>query len=576
MRRLLRLAAVAVAIAGFVDPAVARRVRAPLSIAIQMPPASDPDFGRAEALKGEIIAALENHAVVGGPAAPHAIVAIGNARLPPATSAPVFAVPVPALRPSISIVDVSVPERTVPGQAAYVRAALRAHGLAGRRASVTLELRGSIIETVHHQCTRDDESFEARFSLVPPAAGVHRARVVVRMDGRDERPAADTVLVTRAQPVRVLAFEARPSWPVAFVRRSLEADDVFSVALTSRSSRPAATTTGGAPLSLDSLDVDRFDVVIVGALDELRDRDLSQLERFVSRRGGTLILLPDRRLPAPIRRRFNLPNTDEVLVETAVRVQSSAAVMRASELLLMPQSDGGFKPLAWVRHGGVDRPAIGVVDHGRGQVVLSGALDAWRYRAEESNGFDKLWRGLVADGALAAPPRVALSVTPAIARPGDEIDLSVALRDTELDPGGGVFSSPLVAAAISGGDGRRETIRLWPGTRAGVYTARLIAPAQGRYSVSAAVAGSSTEVPFLVADDVVAPARDESAALRHAARASGGAVLSGAGEAAAALAAIEPELAARTMRPMRSGWWIVPFTVLLCAEWALRRRSGLK
>ena len=30
------------------------------------------------------------------------------------------------------------------------------------------------------------------------------------------------------------------------------------------------------------------------------------------------------------------------------------------------------------------------------------------------------------------------------------------------------------------------------------------------------------------------------------------------------------------VHPMRSGWWIVPFAVALCAEWALRRRKGLR
>jgi hypothetical protein len=28
--------------------------------------------------------------------------------------------------------------------------------------------------------------------------------------------------------------------------------------------------------------------------------------------------------------------------------------------------------------------------------------------------------------------------------------------------------------------------------------------------------------------------------------------------------------------PMRSGWWMLPFAVLLAAEWWLRRRVGLR
>jgi hypothetical protein len=33
---------------------------------------------------------------------------------------------------------------------------------------------------------------------------------------------------------------------------------------------------------------------------------------------------------------------------------------------------------------------------------------------------------------------------------------------------------------------------------------------------------------------------------------------------------------ATTVHPMRSAWWIVPFAGLLCAEWMLRRRQGLR
>ena len=29
------------------------------------------------------------------------------------------------------------------------------------------------------------------------------------------------------------------------------------------------------------------------------------------------------------------------------------------------------------------------------------------------------------------------------------------------------------------------------------------------------------------------------------------------------------------VNPMRSAWWLVPFTALLCIEWALRRGRGL-
>jgi hypothetical protein len=31
----------------------------------------------------------------------------------------------------------------------------------------------------------------------------------------------------------------------------------------------------------------------------------------------------------------------------------------------------------------------------------------------------------------------------------------------------------------------------------------------------------------------------------------------------------------RAVHPMRSPWWVVAFAVLLCGEWAIRRKRGL-
>jgi len=41
----------------------------------------------------------------------------------------------------------------------------------------------------------------------------------------------------------------------------------------------------------------------------------------------------------------------------------------------------------------------------------------------------------------------------------------------------------------------------------------------------------------------------------------------------AAVTHAEPRL--ETWHPMRSGWWIVPFALLLSLEWWLRRRRGM-
>jgi hypothetical protein len=169
-----------------------------------------------------------------------------------------------------------------------------------------------------------------------------------------------------------------------------------------------------------------------------------------------------------------------------------------------------------------------------------------------------------------------LRLTPGSARPGETVRISVQIRSTELVVRGPTVAVEDLSAVLTGIDGRRETIRLWPATRSGLFEARLRAPAAGGYTVRATLGRSSAEVPLLVADDVVQTDSDTEAALRYAALASGGAVVASPDEMVRALASIRPASIEREARPMRSPWWIVPFAGLLCAEWTLRRRSGLK
>jgi hypothetical protein len=413
----LRLLAVAIAIAGVIDPVITRRAPAPLSVMVEMPSGSDPNFARALARRSDVVSALDKRIVINGIVPARATIAIGNTEISN-SSAPVFAIPVQAKQPSVSIVDIQAPRHTVPGQAAAVAARVRALGVGGRVTRFSLELVGVEIAKRDHTWTKPHESFDLQLSFAPPSAGVHRVRLLARTDGVADLAVADAVVVTRAQPLRVLAFEPRPSWPLTFVRRSLEGDPLFEVAFASRTSRPAMTTSGPAPRSLQSLDVERFDVVIAGALDDLGEAEVRALDRFVTERGGTLVLLPDRRIPETIRRRFDLPRVEEVLIDSPLQLEGGIAPMRASELLLMPLS---VRALASARQGKAERTVIGVLDRGAGRVVVSGALDAWRYRADQSGAFDALWRAIVADGALASSPPIDIALAPQVARPGDRL-----------------------------------------------------------------------------------------------------------------------------------------------------------
>jgi hypothetical protein len=580
MKLFLRVVAIAIAIVGVVDPAIARRATAPRAVDILMPRESSPDRGRAVRIREQVATVLDGRAVLDGANAPDALIAIGPAVPADLPGVPLFTVPL-ATTPSLSIQRAHAPAG-LHGQSAPVEVTLRGIGLAGRTTSVVLLRSGTAVDRITHQWKGDDERFEARLGFVPAAPGLHHVRVTATTSGLDDPATADVAVVIRDRRLRVLAYEPRPSWPLAFVRRSLEADPLFDVTATVRTTNRSATTSAGAPASLPALEADRFDAILVGAPEALTDADTRALDAFVSRRGGALILLPDRPFTEPVVRRFGLPAFDEVVLERPLAAQPPGPLLRASELLLPRPAGNGFEAVRVVRHGDRDRAVVMSVLRGEGRIVVSGALDAWRYRADQDASFDMFWRGLVADAAAAAPPRLAVTIEPSIARPGDDLTVSVALRPTELTAERGVIEVPAVEAELVATDGRTLGpsnprtlgIRLWPGVTPGVYTARLPAPRVGEYALWVRAADTSADAPLLVAGDVVHPASDGSRAAAWAAAASGGAVVSNVEDLAGRIAALEASAIDRRTRPMRSPWWIVPFAGLLCAEWALRRRGG--
>jgi hypothetical protein len=571
-RTMLRALAVLIAVAGVIDPAIARRARMPLAVDVRLPAPSHPSFDAAEALRRELVTTFGDDVVVDGEAPPRAIVAVGTAIVEPEASAPVFALPLNDAAPALAIREVEVPPWTPPGRAVRLAARVATRGLTGRTSEISVRLRGAVVASLQHTWTSDEEVFDAVLVFAPPASGPHRVRVAA--SGPAHRDVvADALVNVRDEPLRVLAYDARPTWPVTFLRRSLEADGMFEVASTSRTSQPVVTTTGAAPATLTYMNLHRYDAVVVGALDDLRPDDLRALDRFAAARGGTVILTPDRRIPEGVRRQFALPASEEALLDTPIVVEGGARPVRSSELLLLDAA-GSATGIAAVPQAGGRRAVIVALQHGEGQVIVSGLLDGYRYRGDE--GFDPFWRALVADAAMAARPPIDLRLDPSVARPGDRVILRAELGAELLTQSTGVTRVPDVSASLTSMAGETHLIRLWPGPRIGSFVADIPSLPEGGYMVRVAAAGASAEVPLLVDGDVVRPAHDTLRALEFLAKATGGAVLSDVTAARHALAAIEAGERPIEIRPMRSPWWIVPFAGLLAAEWTIRRRAGLR
>jgi hypothetical protein len=558
--RACRWAAFALVAIAIVDPRVPlpRRARPAISV---VPGA---DQAKERALRER----LQTAGFVANGVNEAAAVATADAAIDRVPTAPLFVVAPPV--PDVAIQRVLASTVRVPGQAVAIAVTIRGRGANGRTTRLRLEDAGLTVAAASHRWTTEDETWQASLSYLPPtpAALSLRARVETPgdVDGGDD--AADVLAPAERGPIRALVFAPAVTWPVVFLRRALEASPAFRVASLQRATKMAATRAGGPPATLTQADLEPYEVLVVGAM-ELDSSARETVRWFVEERGGVVIRAPDR---APTRDPLIAGVTFEPRVlDTPLTLTGAAAPLKASELAV-PR---GLPPLTQaLAVDSAGSPIVFVVRRGLGAIVVSGALDAWRYR--EAEGFDRFWPAAILAHAIAAPPRLEITVTPAAVRPGDPVRILATLRGTELHADGAQLAVPPASAhAVAIASKLEVPLRLWPSAAPGRYEAEWRPPAAGDYAIDVSI-GSLTGAAAITAHSSATArtgAADEAAV---AARASGGGVFADEASLVQALASrFPPRMERRPVRPARSIWWAAAFAGLLCSEWALRRRRGL-
>jgi hypothetical protein len=391
------------------------------------------------------------------------------------------------------------------------------------------------------------------------------------------------LLIEEAAPLPVLFFEPRPSWIATFVRRALERDPRFVVSGLDYPSRGIRISIGDAGV-LDPQVLRTAAAVVVGGLDRLSAADRDLLDRFVRVRGGSLVLLPDAPLGAsPARDWLQGVDTRQVLLEhaAALSVEAPLPAVQASELLtfggarVLGATVPGAKVLA--RVSGSNEAVVTVTPHGAGRLLWSGALDAWRYRAENDAAFDRFWRSAMAGLALATPSPVDVEITPAVVMPGEPARVVARIHRDAL---AAASASPLhLSAALDSG----EPLRLWPEAGEDVFSGSFVAsgPALRRITVTAGDdEANSWSGAALVAVDAAAHHVEPIVPPLAMLSASRGGINVTPDHLADLEASLRREVSAPPVRsrmhPMRSAWWMVPFAACLGGEWWLRRRRGLR
>jgi len=493
---------------------------------------------------------------------------------------------------------------------------------------------------------RSAEVLAATLTFIPATPGPHHLRVVAGGAW------ADSLVTVQQDPWRVLVYDPRPSWSSTFVRRALERDPRFELSARVDTS-PRSLVTSGSPPGLGDLEaLGGIDVVIAGAPDALGAADTDALAAFMRRRGGSVVALIDgapgavadlagtrgweeRLSPAPATLigggGEQWPRADGARAEDWRQAERQRAEdrqqadrqrtedwqqaedwLQASELAVVDPLPSGALVLAGIEAtSGID-PVVWQLPVGAGRLVVSGALDAWRFRGAGSSRFDEFWRRVVANAAAAAPAAIELHAEPRVGRPGETVLLEVTLRDIALSAG--TDAEARVSARLEGG-AAPAAVRLWPaapgrfhgrlrlpdepgfyrwvveageqrasatGDPAGEAVVRVSEagdPARGAGALAREEARLYGEADLLVAGDAAAAAKSSPELLDAWASAHGGEVIPAArlDDLIVALeTALLPDSITVSVRPMRSAWWIVPFALCLGAEWWLRRRRGAR
>lgn len=580
LARLLRAAAIAIAILGVVDPVFSW----PRS---ERPTVALIDGGDATAASSIARGLAERFQVHRGAIANAAGTLVVGASLPspaPAVSGVAIAA-IPPVARRVWIDQIHMPSTARPGSRVPVAVTLKVHGAKGRKLHVDLSAGGVLFDRVTPVVATDDESIDVTLTSAALAPGLVAVAVRVADDAGGNELGAEAVVATEVQAAqwRVLVVDSRPSWMSTFVRRALEADRRFIVTSSVGTSRGLAAESGNAPVLTDVAALDTFSAIVVGAPDALTPEDVRALERFARSRGGAVVLLMDRldsgafaRLTGASswrdvhgteRRSLTAPSGNMLATELAVPVGLAPT---SNVLSAATAADKSSIPVVW------DAPL------GAGQVIVSGALDAWRYRTRESSGFSRFWTQVVADGAASAPAPVSVWPSERVVSAGATIDVRVIVRSAQLSDASRPAPAVDVRASISPlNGGAEEFVRMWPTPERGVFAATVRVPdAPGPYRISALASSSNGAELGIGSADVLSGEPRAFTTRQDApawATAHGGVTLFDA-DAAAIGRVLDAQANAKAspsrVHPMRAWWWLPIFVAALGGEWWLRRQRG--
>jgi hypothetical protein len=569
----LRLFAFVIAVAAMIDPALSIERAKPLAVEIATSSAD-----RAARVRDELLSRLRADVSVARPGRGEAMIAIDRA-----VHAGVIrdGVPVSFVMvhdgPNVQLLRASNGE-VFPGEHGKVTVDAAVVNMAGQRSKFTVVQNGIEVGATEHTWSAVPQQ-QLRVPFVALTSGSQRVQVVAEPLGVERRRddnILDVHVTTRDRPFSIAFIEGRPSWSARFAREAIETDPRVRVSSLTRVSVGVDIRDARPPSPLTFPALEPLDFLAIGAPEALQASEVEALRAFMAQRGGIVLVLLDRRPSGRIAALLPSTGFDEVLFTTPVPLSGTGIGkgLRASEFAVLRNRVASMETIAALPDG---RAVIAAWPIGAGRLVVSGALDAWRYRASPDAEFASFWRAFVTGAARQAPAALSVDIDPPVAPPGTSVRITARVRGTEFERTGDQIQLPSISAvAMSQRDGKTSAdfIRLWPASEPGVFRGEFLPSEPRTYTVLARAGRAEAAAQLLTGGAPIESADEREAA--SVAVATGGVTAS-----ADDLQPVVDHLRARqratmnaTVHPMRSGWWVLPFATVLCLEWTIRRRRG--
>jgi uncharacterized membrane protein len=417
-------------------------------------------------------------------------------------------------------------------------------GLPGSTVSAQVSIRHSAATLAQLKVYDGDAILATQSIQLPNRAGVTTRWIdidVGKAGVRDLRFSLDAmpgepnvINNTRLRPMEVpeqrrhiLYIEGEPRWEYKFIRRAIDKESAVRVASLLKTTpnkfyrqgvESADELTDGFPA--DELTLFKYDALIIGSFEAaaLTAEQQTMIREFVSRRGGSLLMLGGRRgladggwgatgvaevlparLPAPdapsfVRRPAKAVLTQDGSRSALTRLEADDVANAASWGGLPDLADfqylDGLKPgalaLLEATIDGKNEPLLVQQRYGAGNAYILASGGTWRWQMQlphEDQRHETFWRQLLQALATSAPQSVTLSSDRVFYGDESEVRLRAEVKDKEFKPA----SDAAVSVDVSDGMGPPTTIQMTPvaGER-GVYEAAYQTPGSGVYRFEAA------------------------------------------------------------------------------------------